>query len=167
MMPLTKFLSRLFGLSLILLALALVMRRQATVETLTALAHTPPLLFTLGMVFLIAGLAVVLSHNIWSGGALPIVVTLLGWIILVRGLLLLVLSPEAIVRLFAMIHFEQLFYFYIAVSFVIGAYLTYGGFSSSPKFKVAGKGAQDTKISDYSVSGFDLSVVVRGVARLN
>jgi hypothetical protein len=26
-----------------------------------------------------AGLAVVVAHNVWSGGALPVVVTLVGW----------------------------------------------------------------------------------------
>ncbi len=133
MAPLTRFLSKLFGLSLILISLSVMAHKQATIETLMALAHTPPLLFVLGMVFLIAGLAIVLAHNIWSGGVLPVIVTLLGWITLIRGLILLFLSPAAILQLFGMIHLEQLFYLYIAISLVIGAYLTYGGFSSASR----------------------------------
>jgi len=127
-LPPTRFLSRLIGLALLLVALSIVMHRQQSVDTLTALVHNPPLLFILGMVFLIAGLAIVLAHNVWSGGALPVIVTLVGWVTLIRGLVLLFLPPQATVGLFAAIHFEQLFYFYIAISLALGAYLTYRGF---------------------------------------
>jgi hypothetical protein len=104
------------------------MRRQATVEILVALVHNPPLLFIAGMLFLAVGLAIVLNHNVWSGGVLPAIVTLLGWITLVRGLLLLSLSPETLAGLLGMVHFEQLFYLYVVISLVLGVYLTYSGF---------------------------------------
>jgi hypothetical protein len=84
MSPLTTFLSRLIGLFSILVSLSLVTHKQATLETLTALVHNPPLLLTFGMVWLITGLAMVLGHNVWSGGALPVIVTLVGWLILLR-----------------------------------------------------------------------------------
>jgi hypothetical protein len=45
-----------------------------------------------------AGLAIVIGHNVWSGGALLVIVTLLGWIILIRGVVLLFLSPSAKIR---------------------------------------------------------------------
>jgi hypothetical protein len=133
MSPLTTFLARLIGLSAILVALSLVTHKQASVETMTALVHNPPLLLIFGMVWLIVGLAIILGHNIWSGGVLPIIVTLVGWLIFVRGLLLLFLSPAAAVGLFTGLHFEQLFYLYVTISLVFGAYLTYGGFSSSSR----------------------------------
>jgi len=97
---------------------------------MTALVHNSPLLLTFGMVFLTAGLAIVLGHNVWPGGALPVVVTVVGWLLLIRGLILLFLSPEAAVGIFAGLHFEHLFYLYFAVSLTVGVYLTYGGFSS-------------------------------------
>jgi hypothetical protein len=128
MSSLTMFLSRLIGLFVILVALPLAMRKQATLETLTALVHNPPLLLILGMVFLATGLAIVLNHNIWSGGVLPVIVTLIGWVTLLRGLLLLSLSPEALAGLLGIAHYEQLFSLYIVISLVLGAYLTYSGF---------------------------------------
>ena len=42
-----------------------------------------------GMVATAAGIAVVLGHNVWSGGALPVVVTLVGWAALLMGVALL------------------------------------------------------------------------------
>jgi hypothetical protein len=45
MSSLMTFLSRLIGLFAILVAQSLVMHKQATVQTLAALLHNPPLLF--------------------------------------------------------------------------------------------------------------------------
>ena len=69
----------------------MVMHKERMVETAGTLVHNPPVLLMLGVITLIGGLAMVLCHNIWSGGALPIVVTLFGWSILIGGLLLLFL----------------------------------------------------------------------------
>jgi ribose/xylose/arabinose/galactoside ABC-type transport system permease subunit len=132
MSTLTAYLSRLIGLFFILVALCMVAHRQSTGETLTALTHNPPLLFTLGMVFLATGLAIVLSHNVWSGGALPVIVTIVGWVTLLRGLMLLSLAPDTLAWLLQTVHFDRLFYLYIAVTLALGAYLTYGGFRPTP-----------------------------------
>jgi hypothetical protein len=103
------------------------------VETANELVRDRPLLFLLGMTALIIGLAMVLAHNVWSGGALPVVVSLIGWILLLRGAILLFLPPDAVVRLFEMARFEEYFYVYVAVPLVIGLYLTFAGFTSSPE----------------------------------
>src|SRR5690348_14216277 len=36
-----------------------------------------------------AGTALVIGHNVWSGGVLPVVVTLLGWLTLIKGIALM------------------------------------------------------------------------------
>ncbi|HYM69020.1 MAG TPA: hypothetical protein VEZ44_05440 [bacterium] len=131
MSPRTVFLSRLIGLYCVLVVLPMATHRQATVETVTALVHTPPLLLIAGWLALIAGLAMVLGHNVWSGGALPVVVTLVGWVTLIRGLLVLFLPPAAEVGVFAGLHYEQLFYVYLTVPLLLGVYLTYSGFRST------------------------------------
>jgi len=133
MSPRTVFLSRLIGLYCILASLAMAVHRQATVETMAALIHTPPVLFLAGIIALLAGLAMVLGHNVWSAGALPVVVTLVGWVTLIRGLLVLFLSPGAEVRLFTGLRYDQLFYLYCGVGLVFGVYLTYGGFKATPR----------------------------------
>jgi hypothetical protein len=131
MSPLTIFLSRLIGLFAVLVSLALLMAKKSGVEAVDALIHDRPLMLTIGIIAVIAGLAMVLSHNVWSGGALPVVVTLLGWIILIRGVLILFLSPDAMVSLVEMFRFEEFFYLYVAIPLFLGLYLTYAGFKSS------------------------------------
>jgi len=134
MSPRTPFLSRLIGLYAILVALSMFSRGQATVETVAALLQNPSMVFVLGVVMLAAGLAMVLAHNIWSGGALVVVVTLVGWMTLIKSLVFLFLPPEMEARLFLeRLHYQQLFYFYWALPLVLGLYLTYGGFRSAPQ----------------------------------
>ena len=130
----TIFLSRLIGLYYIVIALSMMTRRQATVETVTTLLQNPPMMLILGVITLAAGLAVVLAHNIWSGGALVVVVTLVGWVTLIKGLSFLFLSPEVEAEFFLrQLHYQQFFYMSVAISLVLGIYLTYGGFKSISK----------------------------------
>ena len=129
MSPRTKFLARLIGLYSILISLAMVTHKQASVETVTALIHNPPLLLLAGVFGVSVGLAMVLGHNVWSGGAVPVVVTLVGWATLAKGLLLLFLPPGAAPEvLLGGLHYEQLFYVYTGVSLLLGIYLTYGAY---------------------------------------
>jgi len=57
------------------------------------------------------------------------VVTIVGWITLIKSLFFLFLPPEMEAGLFLrQLHYQQLFYLYGTFSFVLGVYLTYGGF---------------------------------------
>ena len=134
MSPRTTYLARLIGIYCILIALAMITRKQATVEVLTAMLHNAQLLLALGVITVIAGLALVLAHNIWTGGAAPVIVTLVGWIALIKGSLLLFLSPEQESSLFLdSLHLEQGFYFYLGFMLLLGIYLTYAAGKSAAR----------------------------------
>ena len=111
MSPLTIFLAKLLGLYCVIAALAMMTRKQSTVATLKALIANPPLLLLVEVLGLAGGLAMIIGHNIWSGGALPIVVTLVGWLMAIRGAGLLALSTNATMKLFDALRYEQLFLF--------------------------------------------------------
>jgi uncharacterized membrane protein len=130
MSPRTIYLGRLIGLYCVLIALSMMSHKQATVDTMTALVHNMPVLFFASVMAMVAGLAIVLAHNVWSGGALPVVVTLVGWILLVKGLIFLLLSPEASATYFEAFRYGQLFYVYTSITLVIGIYLTFSSFRS-------------------------------------
>ena len=130
MSPLTIFLAKLLGLYCIILALAMMTRKASTIATITALFGNPPLLLLVEVLGLAGGLAMIIGHNVWSGGALPIVVTLVGWLMAIRGASLLALSPNATLRVFSLWQYEQFFYFYMAGTLVLGVYLTLAGFSA-------------------------------------
>ncbi len=129
MLPLTIFLAKFLGLYCIIAALAMMARKQSTVATINALIRNPPLLLLVEVLGLAGGLAMVIGHNIWSGGALPVVITLLGWIMAFRGAVLLALSPDATIKLVEALRYEDRFYVYMGVTLVLGLYLAYAGFS--------------------------------------
>jgi hypothetical protein len=129
MSPLTVFLGKLIGMYCIIVALALMGQKRRTVETVNALIGNPPLLLFVEVIALLAGLAMVLGHNVWSGGALPVVVTLIGWLMTIRGGALLVLSQDTKLRIFEALRYEERFYIFMAVTLILGIYLTFASFS--------------------------------------
>src|SRR5471030_396019 len=94
--PLTVFLARFIGLFTIAVVAALLVRGSAMVAVAVTNA---PVMLCYAIISLAAGLAMVLGHNVWSGGALPVVVTVVGWLILAKALLLLLLTPQALTGL--------------------------------------------------------------------
>jgi vacuolar-type H+-ATPase subunit I/STV1 len=127
----TIFLSRLIGLSCLLIVPSMFIHRQAGVDAVAGMLHNPSLILILGFISLAVGLAMVLAHNIWSEGALAVVVTLVGWLALIKGLFFLYLVPEFGAEcLLSCLRHPQLFYACMAPSLILGIYLTYGGFTS-------------------------------------
>jgi hypothetical protein len=124
----TVYLARLIGLVMILIPLAEAVHGRTTAETITSLLRSPPTVLLFGTVLLIAGLAIVLGHNVWRGGLPAVVVTVIGWLLLFRGLLLLLLPPHIVAGLLASLALQRYLYLYLAVPFIVGILLTYAGF---------------------------------------
>jgi len=107
--------------------------KQLTVEGVTALLQNPSLMLVLGFITLGASLAMVLTHNLWWSGPLALIITLIGWLALIKSLLFLFLNPAMEARFFlGQLHYQQFFYDYAAISIALGVVLTYAGFTSSP-----------------------------------
>ena len=100
--PLTIFLAKLIGLYCVLFGLVMVAQKEAMLDIVAALMRNGPVLLIVEVIAVTAGLAIVIGHNVWSGGALPVLVTLPGWIMLIRGVVLLFLSPQGKIRFFEM-----------------------------------------------------------------
>jgi hypothetical protein len=62
------------------------------------------------IISLVVGVAMIVGHNVWSGGVLAVVVTLVGWLILLKGVALLVLSPDALSLTFGQPQYSDHFY---------------------------------------------------------
>src|SRR5215472_7021865 len=131
MSPRTIYLGKLLGLYCVIATLVMMSHKQTTVNTMTALVHDAPLLFYASVLAMVAGLAIVLAHNIWSGGALPVLVTLLGWAAFIKGLVFMSLPPMASVAYYEALRYGQLFYVYTGITFIVGLYLTYASFRST------------------------------------
>jgi hypothetical protein len=130
----TAFLAKLIGIYCILVAIPMALNKGATLAMVTALVNDAPALYVFGLTIVAAGLAIILSHNAWSGGALPVIVTLVGWLTLLKGLLFLLLPPPAAVGIEIWGNtYQHYYYLDVALALILGAYLTYGGFKSTSR----------------------------------
>jgi len=127
MSRLTVFLARFIGLFTVVLVVAFLVRGSAGVEAAVA---DGPVMLVYAIISLATGVAMILGHNVWSGGALPVVVTLVGWLILAKGLVLLLVTPDVLQQIFDHMQYGEHYYLYLAPSLVIGLYLTWAGFTA-------------------------------------
>jgi hypothetical protein len=125
----TRFLCRLLGLYCLIAAFSMALHREIFLDIVTALVHDASLMFVVGIITVLGGLALVLVHNRWQGSGHVVVVSILAWITLLKGLLLLFITPaNAPAFYLGALHYPRLFYVYASVSAIIGMYLCYGGF---------------------------------------
>jgi hypothetical protein len=129
-MDLTHFLARLLGLYCLVISIMMLSRRQAMLAIVTSCIENRALLFLVELIGLAAGLAIVLGHNLWSGGLLALIVTLIGWLTLIRSTILLFLPPEAVGRFIKAVRYEQNYYLFTAIPLVIGLYLVVAALGS-------------------------------------
>ena len=128
MSPITVFLAKLLGLCCIISALAMMTRKESAIATIEQFLRNPPLLLHVEVIGLAGGLAMIIGHNIWSGGPLPIVITLIGWLMAIRGAVLLALPQDATLKLIQALRYRERFYWYMGGTLVLGLYLTFAGF---------------------------------------
>jgi hypothetical protein len=128
MSRLTVFLARAIGRFTVALVAALLVRGSAIIEESVA---DGPVMLVYATISLAMGIAMVLGHNVWSGGALPVVVTLVGWLILAKGVVLLFFAPDAVSQMFEQMRYAEHYYLYLAPALVIGLYLTWAGFTAA------------------------------------
>lgn len=126
----TAFLSKLVGLYVVVIAIAVLVNKPMMVATVTGLFQDPAVVVLSGVIALGIGLAIVLGHNVWSS-APAIIVTIIGWLSLLKGLALL-LVPANVQAAYALgVNYNQYFSVYAVVTLVVGIYLTYAGFRAS------------------------------------
>jgi hypothetical protein len=126
----TVFLGRLLGLYLVTISLGMLANRRRTLDTLDEMARSGPWMLFSGMVAAAAGLAGVLGHQVWSGGALPIVVTLAGWAALLKGVTLLLVPAERMADAYKGMGFERSFHAWMVAVLAIGLWVTVMAFNA-------------------------------------
>ena len=123
----TVLLSRGIGIFMVVLVSAIMLRGMPVV---TATVSDGPVMFAYAIISLAMGAAMIVGHNVWSGGPLPVTVTLLGWLIFLKGLVLLLAPAETLVRAIGQMRYGDHFYLYLAPSLAVGLYLTWSGFTT-------------------------------------
>jgi hypothetical protein len=129
MSPLTLFLAKLIGLLFLVFSASMALNKRAMVATANEFISKRGLILIVAALNLTAGLAIALAHNVWHGGALTVIVTLIGWLLILRGGFLLFTPPENLVKIYEAMRFEQNYAIFTAISGALGLYLTIAGFA--------------------------------------
>jgi len=127
MSKLTIFLARSIGLFMVLLVAGFLVRGGTAIE---ATIEDEGVMISYAIISLAMGVAMVIGHNVWSGGALPVVVTLVGWLVLAKGFLLLVLAPDEMSAMVQRMGYAEHYRLLLMPALVLGLYLTWAGFAS-------------------------------------
>ena len=131
MPALTIYLSRLIGVIALIIAVAMLYDKTVVAAAVEHLGQDRATLLLLGFVRVVLGAGVVLIHNVWTRGFWPLVVTLTGWAMLVRGVVNLFLPSDVMASLFASTHVSEFSYLYAAIPLLLGTYLSLRGFSAT------------------------------------
>jgi hypothetical protein len=127
MSPLTLFLAKLLGAMLLTIAAAMAARGPALAQTAKRMTSDPGMVMIGGAMRVGLGLAVVIGHDVWTGGALPVAVTLFGWALYFSGLLLLFASPERLIAMVEGMKLERNLPVYALVTGLVGLYFLGAG----------------------------------------
>ena len=89
------FLAKLIGPLALALGLGVLFNRDAVRAVMDEFIRNRAIMFLAGMISFPAGLAVVLTHNVWVADW-PVIITIMGWLTTITGALRLVAPTQAI-----------------------------------------------------------------------
>jgi len=89
-MSTSNVLAQILGIMFAVLGLSLLLNKKATVKLVDEMFQNKALIWLGGLIALLMGATMVVINNIWTSG-LPLFVTLLGWLTLIKGIFILVL----------------------------------------------------------------------------
>ena len=122
------FLARLIGPVMALVGVSLLVNELAFRKMAQEFLRSPALIFFSGMILMPAGLAVVLSHNVWVANW-TVIITLLGWIAVISGAVR-VFAPDRATKLGKKVLSYNFTMAAAAFWVIVGAALCYFGFRS-------------------------------------
>ena len=125
-MELSVFLAELLGIYMLIMTLDVLFRRKELDKAVKELVSSKALLVLSGSLSLLAGLAIVIGHPIytfdWRG-----LITFLGYLSIIRGILRV--SFPSMLQKILLTMFRKGYWAIICIMLVLSLYLTYAGFN--------------------------------------
>lgn len=120
-----NLLAELWGFGFLALGLSLLINPNNRKEIFKAVEDDMGL-FCVGMITLVLAIATLLNYHVWSGGW-GLVITIIGWLGIVKGIFLLFLPSTAKKMYSKMANKDWMTYLYF-VAVILGLFLIYMGF---------------------------------------
>jgi len=128
-MDTSLFLAKLIGPMLITFSAAMLINQDNMRDMAADFLEHRGLIFLAGLLTLLAGLSIVLTHNVWVAGW-PVVITIFGWLSVIGGVFRVVF-PDSVRSIGgAMLEKKGMFTVSGVVTGLLGAWLCYVGYIS-------------------------------------
>ncbi len=117
----TIILAHILGISFAVLGLAMLFNKRSMSAVLETLINNKGILCLAGFLTLMMGATVVVLNNVWTNG-LPLLVTIIGWLMLIKGIFIL-LMPNTATRYYKKVNESSLFLWAGLLVLVLGVAL--------------------------------------------
>ena len=122
-MDISVLIAQVLGVFFAVMGIAMAVNSKATAGAIEESVAHKGIMFMWGVSALLIGAVIVVLNNAWTSG-LPLLVTILGWLALVKGLFIL-LAPSAAIALYRKFGHSGMIVFCGVVAFVLGLVLLY------------------------------------------
>jgi hypothetical protein len=123
----SKTIAGLMGPTLLAMGLAMLLNLGSFAVMVEQVSHDIALIFVSGVLLFVAGLAIVRAHNIWTGW--PVVVTVLGWLAIIGGLVRLFFPTQLAAVVANMGQHRGYLIFVAIVLLLLGGFLSFKAYS--------------------------------------
>ena len=126
-MDLSLFLAKLIGIYFVIMGLSVLIKKETLLKMAEEFMTRLPLMFVSGVLTLVMGLLLILSHNIWDG-TWVVIVTIIGWLVFIKGLFYLLLPQKILTKWFKIFDNNSWYTIASIIMIIFGLYLAYKGF---------------------------------------
>ena len=127
MMDVTLFLAQIMGVYFVVVGVGALLNPARMKGAMQEAKRSYLLPYFDGAIALVVGLLIVLNHNVWDG-LLETLVSLVGWIAVVEGVLMMLLPQKTISGMMEAMMGAQMARLMGVVATVVGLYFVYNGF---------------------------------------
>ncbi len=122
-MDISVVIAQSLGIFFLVSGIAMVVSSKATAGAIEESVAHKGIMFMWGVVALLVGAVIVTLNNIWTAG-LPLFVTILGWLALIKGVFIM-LAPAAAATFYRKFGKSNMIVFCGVVALVVGLVLLY------------------------------------------
>jgi hypothetical protein len=124
---LSIFLAKTIGLYLVIVSAAFMLKANELKPITLDMVRNPSFVMFSGILALIFGILIVVSHNIWVMDW-RVIITLLGWLALLKGVMRLFFPEFAMHKMAKCVERNDYYFIMMGITLIIGLVLLYFGY---------------------------------------
>lgn len=126
-MGVSVFVAKIFGICYLVIGIGLLFNQKAFRRMIDDFCRNTALLFYAGLLALVLGVVLILTHNVWAADW-SVIITLIGWLGFIKGIWIIVFPNTALKFMQAYRNNTNLLIAHSVCALIFGGVLTFFGF---------------------------------------